>query len=74
MPLRLNPLFLRHDHTEAGGITQTFKTDPLQKVEDFGTFDPVAVSQNVTQREIEEQLRQMCREDLPSIIHSLSQR
>ena len=74
IPLPLDPLVLPHAHTEAGGITQTFKADPLQKVEVFGTFNPVAVSQNVVQREIEEQLRELCREDLPSIIHSPSQR
>lgn len=56
------------------GCTLVFKTDPLQNVEVSSTFDSIAVIQNFIQREIEEQLREMFREDLPSIIHRLSQR
>ena len=56
------------------GITLVFKTDPLQNVEVSSTFDSIAVIQSFIQREIEEQLREMFREDLPSIIHRLSQR
>ena len=56
------------------GITLVFKTDPLQNVEVSSTFDSIAVIQKFIQREIEEQLREMFREDLPSIIHRLSQR
>ncbi|KAF5392934.1 hypothetical protein D9757_001210 [Collybiopsis confluens] len=55
------------------GITLVFKTDPLQNVDINSTFDSVAVIQNFIQREIEGQLRQMFREDLPGIIHQLSQ-
>lgn len=55
------------------GITIVFKTDPLQNVDINSTFDSIAVIQNFIQREIEGQLRQMFREDLPSIIHRLSQ-
>jgi mitochondrial distribution and morphology protein 34 len=56
------------------GITLVFKTDPLQNVEVSSTFDSIGVIQKFIQREIEEQLREMFREDLPSIIHRLSQR
>ena len=56
------------------GITLVFKTDPLQNVDVSSTFDSIAVLQQYIQREIEEQLREMFREDLPSIIHNLSQR
>lgn len=56
------------------GCTLVFKTDPLQNVEVSSTFDSIAVIQSFIQREIEEQLREMFREDLPSIIHRLSQR
>ncbi|KAH7102937.1 mitochondrial distribution and morphology protein 34 [Auriculariales sp. MPI-PUGE-AT-0066] len=56
------------------GITLVFKTDPLQNVDVSSTFDSIAVLQQYIQREIEEQLREMFREDLPSIIHKLSQR
>ncbi|KAF8806305.1 hypothetical protein BYT27DRAFT_7191634 [Phlegmacium glaucopus] len=55
------------------GITLVFKTDPLQNVDINSTFDSIAVIQNFIQREIEGQLRQMFREDLPGIIHQLSQ-
>ncbi|KAF6762032.1 mitochondrial distribution and morphology protein 34 [Ephemerocybe angulata] len=55
------------------GITIVFKTDPLQNVDINSTFDSIAVIQGFIQREIENQLRQMFREDLPSIIHRLSQ-
>lgn len=55
------------------GITLVFKTDPLQNVDINSTFDSIAVIQKFIQREIESQLRQMFREDLPGIIHRLSQ-
>ncbi|KAG9123860.1 ERMES complex subunit [Ceratobasidium sp. 392] len=56
------------------GITLVFKTDPLQNVDVSSTFDSIAVIQKYIQREIEGQLREMFREDLPGIIHRLSQR
>lgn len=55
------------------GITLVFKTDPLQNVDIHSTFDSIAVIQDFIQKEIEGQLRQMFREDLPGIIHKLSQ-
>ncbi|KAH9927089.1 uncharacterized protein BXZ73DRAFT_102684 [Epithele typhae] len=55
------------------GITLVFKTDPLENVDINSTFDSIAVIQKFIQREIEGQLRQMFREDLPGIIHRLSQ-
>lgn len=55
------------------GITLVFKTDPLQNVDISSTFDSITVIQKFIQKEIEGQLRQMFREDLPSIIHRLSQ-
>lgn len=55
------------------GITLVFKTDPLQNVDINSTFDSIAVIQNFIQHEIEGLLRQMFKEDLPSIIHRLSQ-
>ncbi|KZT60203.1 hypothetical protein CALCODRAFT_480925 [Calocera cornea HHB12733] len=56
------------------GITLVFKTDPLQNVDVNSTFDRIGVIQKYIQKEIEGQLREMFREDLPSIIHKLSQR
>ena len=55
------------------GITLVFKTDPLQNVDVNSTFDSIAVIQKYIQKEIEGQLREMFREDLPGIIHRLSQ-
>lgn len=55
------------------GITLVFKTDPLQNVDINSTFDSITVIQKFIQKEIEGQLRQMFREDLPGIIHRLSQ-
>ncbi|KAG8896979.1 ERMES complex subunit, partial [Tulasnella sp. 417] len=56
------------------GITLVFKTDPLQNVDVNSTFDSITVIQKFIQKEIEGQLREMFREDLPAIIHRLSQR
>jgi distribution and morphology protein 34 len=56
------------------GITLVFKNDPLESVDVSSTFDSVAVIQKYLQSEIEGQLREMFREDLPGIIHRLSQR
>lgn len=56
------------------GITLVFKNDPLESVDVSSTFDSVAVIQKYLQQEIEGQLREMFREDLPGIIHRLSQR
>jgi distribution and morphology protein 34 len=55
------------------GITLVFKNDPLQNVEVSSTFDSVEVIRGYLQQEIEGQLREMFREDLPGIIHRLSQ-
>ena len=56
------------------GITLVFKNDPLESVRVSSTFDSVGVIQKYLQEEIETQLREMFRSDLPSIIHQLSQR
>ena len=56
------------------GITLVFKNDPLQNVDVSSTFDSVEVIRGYLQQEIEGQLREMFREDLPGIIHRLSQR
>lgn len=55
------------------GITLVFKNDPLQNVEVSSTFDSVEVIRGYLQQEIEGQLREMFREDLPGIIHRMSQ-
>lgn len=55
------------------GITLVFKNDPLEGVHVSSTFDSVGVIQKYLQQEIEGQLREVFREDLPNIIHRLSQ-
>lgn len=55
------------------GITLVFKNDPLESVQVSSTFDSVAVIAKYLQQEIEGQLKEVFREDLPGIIHRLSQ-
>lgn len=56
------------------GITLVFKNDPLESVQVSSTFDSVAVLAKYLQQEIEGQLKEVFREDLPGIIHRLSQK
>ncbi|GMK55006.1 hypothetical protein CspeluHIS016_0200620 [Cutaneotrichosporon spelunceum] len=78
MTLRLSKLHLRAILilvvSKTKGITLVFKNDPLQNVDVSSTFDSVEVIRGYLQQEIEGQLREMFREDLPGIIHRLSQR
>ncbi|ORX37781.1 hypothetical protein BD324DRAFT_623312 [Kockovaella imperatae] len=78
MTLRLSRLHLRAILilvvSQSKGITLVFKNDPLQNVDVSSTFDSVEVIRGYLQQEIEGQLREMFREDLPGIIHRLSQR
>lgn len=55
------------------GVTLVFKNDPLESVQVSSTFDSIGVIQKYLQAEIEVLLREMFREDLPAIIHQLSQ-
>ncbi|KAF8897863.1 hypothetical protein BD779DRAFT_1492723 [Infundibulicybe gibba] len=66
------PMLLRLSHFKLNSYV-VLVTDPLQNVDINSTFDSIAVIQKFIQREIEGQLRQMFREDLPGIIHRLSQ-
>lgn len=60
--------------SKSKGITLVFKNDPLQNVDVSSTFDSIEVIRGYLQQEIEGQLREMFREDLPGIIHRLSQK
>lgn len=77
MTLRLSKLHLRAILilvvSQSKGITLVFKNDPLQNVDVSSTFDSIEVIRGYLQQEIEGQLREMFREDLPGIIHRLSQ-
>lgn len=78
MTLRLSSLNLRAILilvvSATKGITLVFKNDPLQNVDVSSTFDSIEVIRGYLQQEIEGQLREMFREDLPVIIHRLSQK
>lgn len=78
MSLRLSDLRLRAIIvlvvSRQKGITLVFKNDPLESVKVSSSFDSVRVIQGYIQRQIEAQLREVFRSDLPSIIHRLSQR
>lgn len=56
------------------GVTLVFKNDPLESVEVSSTFDSVSAIQAFVQSEIERQLRELFRTELPGIIHNLSRR
>lgn len=56
------------------GVTLVFKNDPLESVQVSSTFDSLAAIQTFLQSEIERQLRDLFRTELPGIIHQLSRR
>ncbi|KAK9760823.1 ERMES complex subunit, partial [Basidiobolus ranarum] len=56
------------------GVTFVFKNDPLENVEVSSTFDDVPAIRNFLQREIETQMRKMMQEEMPTIVHELSQK
>lgn len=78
MTLRLSNLSLRAIVvlvvSRQKGITLVFKNDPLEKVDVSSSFDGVESVAGFIQREIENQLREAFRSDLPSVIHRLSQK
>ena len=78
MTLRLSSLALRAIVvlvvSKQKGITLVFKNDPLESVQVSSSFDGVESVAGYIQREIEGQLREAFRSDLPAIIHRLSQK
>lgn len=56
------------------GLTIVFKDDPLESLRVSSTFDSIPFVANHIQKEIERQLRNLLMEELPAIIHRLSQR
>ncbi|ETN39151.1 uncharacterized protein HMPREF1541_05374 [Cyphellophora europaea CBS 101466] len=55
------------------GLTIVFKDDPLESLRVSSTFDSIPFVANHIQKEIEKQLRNLLMEELPAIIHRLSQ-
>ncbi|KAJ8292806.1 Mitochondrial distribution and morphology protein 34 [Rhodotorula toruloides] len=78
MTLRLSSLSLRAIVvlvvSRQKGITLVFKNDPLESVNVSSSFDGVESVAGFIQSEIENQLREAFRSDLPSVIHRLSQK
>ncbi|KAK4050347.1 ERMES complex subunit [Microbotryomycetes sp. JL221] len=78
MTLRLSNLSLRAIVvlvvSRQKGITLVFKNDPLEAVNVSSSFDGVESVAGFIQTEIEAQLREAFRSDLPSVIHRLSQK
>lgn len=56
------------------GLTIVFKDDPLESLRVSSTFDSIPFVANHIQKEIEKQLRNLLMEEMPAIIHRLSQR
>lgn len=54
------------------GVTLSFKNDPLESVLVTSTFDNVPSIRRHLQREIEQRLGALFREDLPLLVHNLS--
>ncbi|ORY83533.1 hypothetical protein BCR35DRAFT_303395 [Leucosporidium creatinivorum] len=78
MTLRLSSLSLRAIVvlvvSRQKGITLVFKNDPLESVNVSSSFDGVESVAGFIQKEIEGQLREAFRSDLPGVIHRLSQK
>ncbi|OBZ90610.1 Mitochondrial distribution and morphology protein 34 [Choanephora cucurbitarum] len=60
--------------SKSKGTTLVFKNDPLESILVSSTFDDVISVRTFLQREIENQLRNLFQEDLPTMIHNLSLR
>ncbi|ODV81374.1 uncharacterized protein CANTADRAFT_44130 [Suhomyces tanzawaensis NRRL Y-17324] len=54
------------------GLTLVFRNDPLDSIKVSSTFDTVQVLANFLQKQIENQIRDLFRETLPTLIHQLS--
>lgn len=56
--------------SKARGLTLSFKTDPLESIQVSSTFDGIVESVKAfLQREIEEKLRGILRDELPTLLH-----
>ncbi|ODQ67472.1 hypothetical protein NADFUDRAFT_81941 [Nadsonia fulvescens var. elongata DSM 6958] len=60
--------------SKAKGLTLVFRNDPLESITVSSTFDQVPVIAKFLQVQIENQIRLLFREELPTIIHRLSQK
>lgn len=58
--------------SKSKGLTLVFRNDPLDSIKVSSTFDTVQVLANFLQNQIENQIRDLFRETLPTLIHELS--
>lgn len=56
------------------GLTLVFRNDPLESLKVSSTFDAIPFVRDYLQKEIESQLRTLLMDEVPVIIHKLSQR
>jgi len=56
------------------GLTLVFRNDPLESLKVSSTFDSIPFVRDYLQKEIEQQLRSLMMDELPTIIHRLSLR
>lgn len=56
------------------GLTLVFKNDPLENIKVSSTFDNVPVIAKFLQKQIENHIRDLFRDILPSVLHKLSQK
>lgn len=54
------------------GLTLVFRNDPLDSIKVSSTFDTVQVLANFLQKQIENQIRDLFRETMPTLIHKFS--
>lgn len=58
--------------SKSKGLTLVFRNDPLDSIKVSSTFDTVQVLANFLQKQIENQIRDLFRETLPTLIHKVS--
>jgi distribution and morphology protein 34 len=58
--------------SKSKGLTLVFRNDPLDSITVSSTFDTVQVLAKFLQQQIENQIRDLFRETLPTLIHQLS--
>ncbi|KAG7660401.1 MDM34 [[Candida] subhashii] len=58
--------------SKSKGLTLVFRNDPLDSIKVSSTFDTVQVLANFLQKQIENQIRDLFRETLPTLMHQLS--
>lgn len=58
--------------SKSKGLTMVFRNDPLDSIKVSSTFDTVQVLAKFLQKQIENQVRDLFRETLPTLIHKFS--